>query len=142
MNNVANMVNGMPVRELANKQVVNAALLVDENDDPALGVGKTLGNVGGVLVTADADITQLITVTTAGTPVQGPNKTNPGGWILKVSPTNTVPMRFMFHGQTASAKGYPMSSGEWMYIPISNLSDLDFDADTGGNGSKIWACKC
>ena len=60
-------------------------------------------------VTADADLTQLITVTTAGTPVQGPNKSNPGGWVLKANADNTDTVYFMFHGQTKAAKGFPLN---------------------------------
>ena len=131
--------------EGTNKKVLEDGTVVDlveVNSLPPIPAGtNTIGNVGAVLVTTDADITQLVTVTTAGTPVQGPNKSNPGGWVLKASPTNVVAVRFMFHGQLAAAKGFPLSVGESMYIPVANLSDLDFDADSGGNGSKIWAIK-
>jgi hypothetical protein len=92
-----------------------------------------------VLVAADADITQLITVTTAGTPAQGPNKANPGGWMLKASADNTDTVYFMFHGQTKAARGFPLDKGESMIVPVSNLSSLDFDADV--NGEKIHAAK-
>ena len=57
------------------------------------------------LVTADADVTQHIVVTTAGTPVQGPAKTNPGGWMIGNYATNTTIVYFMYHGQTNANKG-------------------------------------
>jgi hypothetical protein len=91
-------------------------------------------------ITVDADITQKIIVTTAGSPVQGPSKTNDGGWILKASPLNSGVARYMFHGQSASNKGFPLSSGDICLFNGSNLSQLDFDADT--DGSIIWATKC
>ena len=100
---------------------------------------KISGSVATVIVTPDADLTQLITVTTAGTPVQGPNKTNPGGWVIKAKLTNTGTMYLMYHGQTAANKGFGLNSGEWMFIPIVNLSDLDFDATI--NGEKVIALK-
>lgn len=92
-----------------------------------------------VPVTASADLTQLITVTAAGTPVQGPAVTNPGGWVLKSDPANTGSVWFMFHGQTKALKGFPLAVGESMIVPVESLADLDFDADT--NGNKIHAAK-
>ena len=92
-----------------------------------------------VMVTADADLTQVITVTTAGTPVQGPAKSNPSGWYIKAATANTGVMYFMFHGQTAVAKGFPLSAGQLFVIPVTNLSDIDFDASV--NGEKIIAAK-
>lgn len=92
-----------------------------------------------VLVTADADLTQVITVTTAGTPVQGPNVTNPGGWVIKASPANTGTGYFMFHGQTKAAKGFPLAAGDPYPLMVANLSDIDFDVDTSGD--KFHASK-
>lgn len=92
-----------------------------------------------VPVTADADLTQIITVTTVGTSVQGPAVTNPGGWILKASPANVGSVWFFFHGQTKALKGFPLAVGESMMVPVESLADLDFDADT--NGNKIHAAK-
>lgn len=100
---------------------------------------NVIGKVASVMVTADADLTQIITVTTAGTPAQGPAVTNPGGWILKANPSNTGSVWFMFHGQTKAAKGFPIGVGESAIPPVESLSDLDFDADT--SGGKIHAAK-
>lgn len=107
---------------------------------PALPAGSNLiGKISSVMVTASADLTQLITVTTAGTPVQGPAVTNPGGWILKADPANSGSAWFMFHGQTKALKGFPLGVGESMMVPVESLADLDFDADT--NGNKVHAAK-
>lgn len=103
--------------------------------------GNVTQPVQSPLVTADADLTQLITVATSGTPVQGPAKTNAGGWWITADPTNLKPIRFMFHGQTAAAKGFPLDAGDKMFLPVSSLASVDFDVDSGGNGSKVWACK-
>jgi len=84
------------------------------------------------VITADADMTQLVTVTTAGTPVQGPNKANPGGWYVKAAVANTGTVYFMFHGQTAAAKGFPLSAGQTWVLPVVNLSSCDFDASVSG----------
>ena len=92
-----------------------------------------------VMVTADVDITQKIVVTTAGTPVQGPDKTNAGGWWVKAGTINTGVMYFMFHGQTAANKGFPLSAGQVMFLPVANLSGLDFDATV--NGEKVVCSK-
>ena len=91
------------------------------------------------LVSADSDLTQLVTVTTAGTPVQGPAKTNGSGWYLKALVTNAGTMYFMFWGQTAAAKGFPLSAGDLIYVPVSNLSSLGFDATV--NGEKVICTK-
>lgn len=90
-------------------------------------------------ITPDADMTQLITVVTAGTPVQGPDKVSEGIWLVKADPANTGTVYFMFHGQTKATKGFPLSAGEDEYVLVSNLNSLDFDASV--NGMKIWALK-
>jgi hypothetical protein len=92
-----------------------------------------------VLAAADADLTQLITVTTSGVAVQGPDKTNIGGWILKADPNNSGNVWYMYHGQTKALKGFPLAVGESTYASILNLDSLDFDSDA--NGGKIHAAK-
>lgn len=87
----------------------------------------------------DADLTQVITVDVAGTPVQSPDKSNPTGWHIKASPTNTGNVFAMFHGQTKALKGFPLGPGESAFPAIENLSAFDFDTDTAGN--KIHAMK-
>lgn len=92
-----------------------------------------------VLVTADADLTHIITVTSAGTPEAGPDKENPNGWILKANPDNTDTVWYMFAGQTKAAKGFPLNAGEAMIVPVRNLNQLSFDADVSGD--KVHAAK-
>ena len=92
-----------------------------------------------LLINVDADFTQLITVAAAGTPVQGPAKSNAGGWMLKSDPDNTDTVWFMFHGETKATKGFPLNVGEAMVVVVEDLSSLDFDADV--NGNKIRAVK-
>jgi len=108
------------------------------------GVLTTHHNIDGIFspVVVDADITQKIIVTTAGSPVQGPSKINEGGWTLKASPFNNAIVRLMFHGQLSSNKGFPLDLGDSYLFNGSDLSQLDFDADSGGDGSIIWAIKC
>lgn len=132
----------------ANEVVVKSAIPAGTNNIgdvdvatlPALAAGSNLiGKVASVMVTADADLTQLITVAAAGTPVQGPAVTNPGGWMIKADPANTGSVWLMFHGQTKAAKGFPLGVGESTIPPVESLADLDFDADT--SGGKIHAMK-
>ena len=105
---------------------------------PSLPAGtNNIGKVNSVMITPDADLTQVVTVTTAGTPVQGPAKSNPGGWMAKSDPANTGSVWFMFHGQTKANKGFPLGIGEVMPIHVESLADLDFDADTNGNKIRI-----
>jgi hypothetical protein len=86
--------------------------------------------VSGTFITPDANLTQLVTVTTSGVPVQGPNvDSTKEGWVLKANPTNSGNVWYMYHGQTKTLKGFPLSVGEAMYVPIKNLSSLDFDSD-------------
>jgi hypothetical protein len=88
------------------------------------------------LPTADLDLTQKIVVTTAGTPVQGPDKTNAGGWLLYAK--STGPSWWMFHGQTAANKGVPISaSGSW--CPVADLNLIDVDSTT--NSDIVMASK-
>jgi hypothetical protein len=100
-------------------------------------VNKMKAIVTDTLVMADAGITQMITVTTAGTPVQGPDVTNPGGWVIIGAGANTGKAYWMFHGQTTANKGFPITQA--LPIPVENLSSLDFDVSV--NGEKVVAYK-
>ena len=86
-----------------------------------------------------------ITVTTAGTAVQGPS--TPAGKIfaLKAHPDNTDTVWFGNDDadDVTSSNGFPLNPGEGVTIdidaiettPASNLAALWFDADV--NGEKI-----
>ena len=108
---------------------------------------RIIGVSGGVAIpttenlpTADLDITQKITVTNAGTPVQGPDKTNANGWLLFAKTTNTGPAWWMYHGQTAANKGIPIiASGGPVWCPVADLNSIDID--TTANGEIVFASK-
>jgi len=88
------------------------------------------------MINTDIDITQRITVTTSGTPVQGPEASNQTGWVLSAVGATCY---FMFHGQTATNKGFPLVPGSNVWTPAVNLRLLDFDSDS--NGGIICATK-
>ena len=83
--------------------------------------------------TPNADLTQIITVATAGSPQQGPDKASANGWFLTPGSANTGVAYWMYHGQTAAAKGFPMAVGGLFYVNVQNLNSLDFDVTTSGN---------
>jgi hypothetical protein len=84
------------------------------------------------LVAADANFTQIVTISGSAN-VQGPNVSNPGGWVARPLSTNTGDVYYMFHGLTKAAAGFPISVGGSMLLRIFNLSALDFNTDTAGN---------
>ena len=96
-------------------------------------------NMINSLPAPDQDLTQIIVVTTAGTPVQGPDVSDILGWYLKASVENTGIIYFMYHGQTKANKGFPLSPGDMIFVPVENLNSLDFDSSV--NGEKIHASK-
>ena len=77
-----------------------------------------------------------ITVTTAGTAVQGSDV--PGTMFsLKAHPdnTDTVWVGEDGAGDVSSSNGYPLNFGESVVVEVANLNHLWFDADV--NGEKI-----
>ena len=93
-----------------------------------------------IFPTADADLTQKITVVTAGSPQQGPDKSNTNGWLIQAASSNSGAAYFMFHGQTAAAKGFPLFPGSGViFVPVVDLNSLDFDVTT--NGNSVMASK-
>jgi hypothetical protein len=89
--------------------------------------------INEIIPTPDADLTQKITCGAPGVVQQGPNKSNDNGWLLTPAATNTGVAYFMFHGQTAANKGFPMAVGGLFYVPVVDLNSLDFDVTTSGN---------
>ncbi len=78
-----------------------------------------------------------ITVTTAGTAVQGP-ATKPGEYLIRGMPANSG--AYVYFGNDGSedvsaTTGYTLGSGEQAIVVVNSLSDLWFDATT--NGDKI-----
>lgn len=94
---------------------------------------------GGTTMTNPAYgvITGIVTVTTAGTEVTGPDVENTAGFILKGLPANTGTVWVMTTG-AAKAAGFPLAPGDTLTTGVINLNQLDFDADI--SGEKIaWA---
>lgn len=77
-----------------------------------------------------------ITVTTAGTEVQGTAIAGDGFFIRALS-TNTGKMYIGNNGSGAvsSSLGYELSAGDQIYIGIRNLNEIWIDASV--NGEKV-----
>jgi len=81
------------------------------------------------------DLTGQVTVTTAGTPVSGPEATGVARFLIKAHPDNTGVMWVI--GQSAT-DGYPLGLGQSYPTPQCSLESYKFDADV--SGEKIcWA---
>jgi hypothetical protein len=83
-----------------------------------------------------------ITVTTAGTAVQGPSYPKAGNdklvaFYIKADAdnTDTVYVGNDGSGDVSATNGFPLNSGESIVIEANSLDDLWFDADV--NGEKI-----
>ena len=76
-----------------------------------------------------------ITVTTAGTAVQGTSTPNYTGFFIRALSGNTgnVYIGNDGAGDVTSANGYELAPGDQIYIEVPNLSDLWFDAATNGD---------
>jgi hypothetical protein len=85
--------------------------------------------------------TGQITVTTAGTAVQGSNEYIPEGIYLRALSGNTGKVYFgnNDNGDVDSSTGYELAAGDVVYISCSNLQELWFDAATSGD--KFCWCK-
>ena len=78
----------------------------------------------------------LITVTTAGTAVQGSDV--PGSiFAIKAHPdnTDTVWVGEDGAGDVSAANGFPLNAGESVVVEVANLNHFWFDADV--NGEKL-----
>lgn len=81
-----------------------------------------------------------ITVTTAGTAVQGDDVDCPNGVIVRALAANTGVMYIGNDGagDVSSSTGFQLDASEKTYIPISNLKDMWVDSAV--NGEKVcWA---
>lgn len=96
-----------------------------------------VGTVRPELITVDGDLVQTITVVTSGSLIQGPNVSNPSGWMAKADPDNTDTVWIIPHGYTKTLKGFPLNVGEAIPLQVSNLNSLDFDADANGNKIRL-----
>lgn len=84
------------------------------------------------LVIPSSDFTGFITVTTAGTEVQGPVVTNPRGFYIQGHPANTGNVLIMAHGQQSSDVGFSLDANVSILVRVADLSALDFDATVNG----------
>jgi hypothetical protein len=78
-----------------------------------------------------------ITVTTAGTAVQGP-ATEPGDYLIRGMPANTGAYVYFGNdgaGDVSSSNGYVLGSGEQAVVHVGSLNELFFDVTT--NGDKL-----
>ena len=77
----------------------------------------------------------LITVTTAGTAVQGPTTSDDFAYAVKAHPDNSDTVWIgNVSDDVAATNGFPLNPGEGVVIP-GNLSRYWFDADV--NGEKL-----
>lgn len=86
-------------------------------------------------------ISQEITVTTAGTAVQGPSS-EPGIYVFEPAPGNTGD--YVYIGNDGaddidSDTGYSIGAGQQINLFVPDLSDLYFDADSDGDKIKVLA---
>jgi hypothetical protein len=81
-----------------------------------------------------------ITVTTAGTAVQGTSAFG-NVFALKAHPDNTdVIWVGNVSNDVASSNGFPLEPGETLMVQLGNLNELWVDADV--NGEKLCWIKC
>lgn len=81
-----------------------------------------------------------ITVTTAGTAVQGEDIDCPNGLIVRALSANTGKMYIGNDGagDVTSSNGFELAAGEKTYVPVSNVKDMWVDSSV--NGEKVcWA---
>ena len=80
------------------------------------------------IVSLDSNFTGIVTCATTGTAVSLGAVTNEGGFFVKPHPDNTDTVWIFFAGQT-KASGFPLNTGETMYLPVNDLTSVVFDAD-------------
>ncbi|MBE0574036.1 hypothetical protein IH575_03975 [Candidatus Dojkabacteria bacterium] len=83
------------------------------------------------IVGLDSDFTGVVTCATTGTAVSMGAVTNEGGFFVKPHPDNTDTVWVFFQGQT-KASGFPLDTGEVMYLPVNALTHVYMDADVDG----------
>ena len=90
------------------------------------------------IVALDSDFTGIVTCATTGTAVSLGAVTNEGGFFVKPHPDNTDTVWIFFAGQ-AKTSGFPLNTGEVMYLPVNDLTNVHMDADV--TGEKICFIK-
>jgi hypothetical protein len=92
----------------------------------------------GSAVTVDDNFTGVISTTTAGVTVNGPSIENKSGFLIKSHPDNTDTVWIMPKGRTKT-NGFPLQPDDILVVNVSNLNNLDFDADV--NSQKFFWMK-
>ena len=87
---------------------------------------------GGTLDTGGT-IAGHVTVTTSGTPVQGPDVSGLRGFIVTPYTTNSGYTWIIPHGGSKSTQGYPIGVGVQTFLNVADLNQVDFDCDTNAN---------
>jgi hypothetical protein len=92
-------------------------------------------NVTSPTFGASAALSGQITVTTAGTEVQGTDVKTPNGVFIKALAGNTgvVYVGNDGAGAVASTTGFQLSAGDVILVQVSNLRDLWFDSASNGD---------
>lgn len=83
------------------------------------------------IVSLDSNFTGIVANSTAGTAVSMGAVTNEGGFFVKPHPDNTDTVWIFFAGQ-AKTSGFPLNTGETMYLPVNDLTNVHMDADVDG----------
>jgi len=88
-------------------------------------------------VNTGATLSGQVTVTTAGTAVQGTDVGLDNGVYVKAHPDNTDTVWVGQDGadDVSSTTGFPLDAGEAIVVQVDNLNMLWFDADV--NGEKV-----
>lgn len=76
-----------------------------------------------------------VTVSTAGTAVQGADVQNDGGFWIKALAANSgvIYVGNDGAGDVTSANGFQLSAGDKILVNVNNLKDFWFDAATNGD---------
>ena len=74
-----------------------------------------------------------VTITTSGTPVQGPDVSNPRGFVITPYTTNSGYTWIIPHAGSKSTQGYPIPVGVQSFLNVYDLNQVDFDADANAN---------
>lgn len=99
--------------------------------------GNDYGTVRPDPFGVDVACSGVVTVTTAGTAVQGGSVALSGGVLVKALSTNTG-LAYVGNdgaGDVASTNGFELSPGDMVYLNVDNLNKLWFD--TAVNGEKL-----
>lgn len=82
-------------------------------------------------VVPSTDFSGVIVVTTAGTPVTGPDVSAPYGFILEGHPSNTQNVH-VFAASGAASDAFALDALQDITLHVANLSSLKFNADVNG----------